>query len=119
MPISSAALFAANLAPEGYTQDAQLVLGADAIEFNFSVDIPVGSIPDADPAVALTDLATAIKSWYDSDYAINTLGLDATFTNEANINVTSYALVNRATSDLQPQDVVYRVSGTISHERTA
>ena len=79
---------------------------------NFEVDLPVATIEDADPTVALTNLEADLQTYLTGTYYDSILHLDAADTISVNITVTKFDRVRQEDNDLLPGGEFYKVKFT-------
>lgn len=95
MAITSAANFSTNVTlPSGYTNPTLTPIATPADNGSFEVDLATAGIANADPVVGAGALITALESYFDATYAVNTLKLDALATITANLTVQRITRLN-------------------------
>jgi hypothetical protein len=100
--------------PEGYTPaELSEIAGAETSEF--TTDIAISNAHLSDASIGLSNVLTAVKSFFDSNYAVNTLKLDTMAAITANIYVRYIKRVNTADSIYLSGTEVFRVTALVKY----
>lgn len=100
--------------PEGYNP-ADLAEIADPENTEFTTDIAISNAHLSDPVIGLDNVLAAVKSFFDSDYAVNVLKMDTMKAISANIYVRLIKRVNTADSIYLSGTEVFRVTALVKY----
>lgn len=100
--------------PDGYSPPALTPL-SNAEDAEFTTDIAISNAHASNAETGLTQVLAAVESFFESDFAVNTLKLDVAKTIAANLLVTRIRRVNTAASIFLTGTEVFRCTVKVTY----
>lgn len=117
MAITATANYAASVdIPDTYTNPTLPTLANKVLAGETFITDLAGTLADPTPATTAANIVSAVETFFETDYAINTLKQDATATITAALSIKTVQRVNDAATLFESGTEVYRVTVSYNFE---